>query len=1829
MKTKNSCLLTRALSLALCVVMVMCAITACATKNPPAENATSNVVSGSTNENDTGKENVANPDNSETTPENNNQAGGNNTGSSNNNVDKNNNTQNNVGESNTNSGNSNNSGNSDNSDNSNVGGGTANNDAEKPDTDGDEVVEEKDPNELFRGSAVLSADSLIYGTLANEVTIGDDNGGATLPVSVKVANGAQSLDLLVKKTDTGSEIELGEGDTAKSLDVHIAGVAVDNKVPIVVNLGAVLEPGISRTNLKFYHTENDTAVLMTPVSSTDDLAIHNQYAYNEQTGEVSICVATFSVFSAVDTTPSEWDGESVADKDTWYDPNATEYVITSAEEFVLFRDLVDSHINFEGKTVKLAVDIDLMGHQFDPIGFGYESATNQRVFKGVFDGQGHTVYNLAQNGWELDPDKSSYSTYTYSTAGGGLFASIKNATIKNLAVSGANVVFECVDMGIVVGYAQGTCHFENIIVTDSKIANYNRATGAVVGEVCYGPYGTDTSLGYSHTFKNITVDTSVKVSSLWGSFDTLCGGVIGGKWGDATVKMEDVTVACELDVFSDVTSAYRWYAYRRCGMLIGHTEQSSPKKSTEAYAPFLTCENVNVYYGDWVNYNYFEFADQDSGTGQRYPWVRAQAGEHNEAFSNPRYGVPTYGGVKVTDGTRATDRADITFGQLYGGGQGVYGRNNHEGVVISGKLTKTFYIENTENWEDLKLEYWFMCGEDRWTTVSDDGISMDSMLLERNVYKIDLPAFAHGFKISGTGHEGVELLNANVKAGITYTVNGVRITPVVLNAADDTSTVSYPAYQALSAMSVGSVIGHTPTGSYITAKYHGNLDWNDWVTFVFQLAIPDGESIDGATGVAIWADYSQFVGKETWTSEFKTAEGGANVLDISTAYLVDSNGNVSSVQSSNGVDLVGYKGWIIYKIADGADLSGVYTYSFHRNFDGCGRTDAANDGKSVFLDSVTAIMNVDEFIASESARLSASYADVLNDFSDTTGVVGAGDGIPTSTLHVTATTQGLDGKGVKFETKHGASLYMPFAQTDLSQYEAFAFYIEAPTSRYVFTNFKNAAGKNLTNILAADTQMYLLSLDGKVSKINSTENNFYYLDAGVKGYVIVTLPKNLDSAVYDTTGIYLYTSSWHGNSSYAGLDVVVDNLVAVKDMNMFALTFANDSANKQFATLGEPTVEYTGLNKEAANITWTAVEGADNYDVVIYNGLTRKTVNVTETNYAVSLVAGSDLMVQVIAKTGDNVVAVFDDVAIEGNIIGVFNDFTKAGTYTVTSNGTLSTVIDGIGGKGAIVNGLTTSTNLRVYNNYVTPNTLKSVEGVLIYMDCTDLSAINYIRILAVDKNGKTLNVVGESSPTVYVNVIDPETNTVLGRYNWWNAHGIQGQPGKQYYYYVELTPQRVPFGFDFNNIQYFNIQRSPWTDVAAEDIGKSYGVDTLAFVTDTAAFLANPGAYLTQVGINAAYAEDAATPTIVVNGDVATITTGAVAGADKVVVNIYDKTAKLIGSYTAVDGVVTVEGLNGIDFAVQVIGYAADAVVYVGKPTCYNAPCYDILNDFDDINTVVSTFPNTAIVDANDGSALSFDTAKNMKLTFTIPETNFKDYEAIAFYIETGDTPYTFYDIRTAANKALTMGYMSKGEKARVTNYYYVDIEAKTVTTIMGPHWENGYFNIPANAKGYVIAIINKSGYRIALDKNCKIVVDSATPVTDADFITDKLVITATQWHDSSPAAHNGKTLVIDDLMVIKSVEDFIDDLGITTHTHIYTEILTDVTVQDCATGTEGSHTSVCYCGAKLNYTVTSNHAYATEVIPATPESQGYTKHTCSACGDTYNDTFVDYVPE
>ena len=373
--------------------------------------------------------------------------------------------------------------------------------------------------------------------------------------------------------------------------------------------------------------------------------------------------AEYPVIPTADT----WDG--TADT-SWYNDTDAEFNLTTAEALAGFGKLVDEGNTFYGKTVKLGADIDLYaedanGNQisFNPIGYGYNT-----VFKGTFDGQDHTVLNLYQNGWALG--------YDYSTEAGGLFASVVDATIKNVTVDNANIVMECIDMGVLVGYSYGNCTYENITISNSSIQNYNRYTGGVVGEV----NGTQ-------IFKNVDVDATTTVSTLWGSFDTSVGGIIGGKYGDAQLTFEDCDVACRIDAYNDVTAtpARQWYSYRRAGMLIGNSEESKTENGrTVATATYLTATNCTVTYGEWANYTYCEFNNMSTS----WPHCRVQAGGQSSAYTNARYGVAKdlNGNTVVDDNHVHADGEDhnllLVFDQLFGGDVGVYGGTTHDGVTV-------------------------------------------------------------------------------------------------------------------------------------------------------------------------------------------------------------------------------------------------------------------------------------------------------------------------------------------------------------------------------------------------------------------------------------------------------------------------------------------------------------------------------------------------------------------------------------------------------------------------------------------------------------------------------------------------------------------------------------------------------------------------------------------------------------------------------------------------------------------------------------------------------------------------------------------------------------------------------------------------------------------------------------------------------------------------------------------------------------------------------------------------------------------------------------------
>ncbi len=510
------------------------------------------------------------------------------------------------------------------------------------------------------------------GSLALKYQLSIISANETLTPTGKTLADALTVYALTRNKNTGTDDVMGDAN----LEALQIDAAVPNYDPMIkssfkdgFSLEAYLLPQESITyeiGVFWEPTENDNQFNV-PGGLSIDFAVAlvaTQVSY-ENDGD-GFYYDTNANFPTLPTIPSTWNGTA---DESWYDENAIEFTLTNAQQLAGLTNLVDSGESFEGKTITLSADLDLgikdkNGEYvcFDPIG----SYRNDNVFKGTFDGNGHTISNLYQNTWALN------NGYYYGDLGLGLFGAVENATIKNLTLDGVEVSGESALCGGVVAVAGDNCVFENITVKNANVADYQYYAGGIVGWA-----------SGKQTYTNCNVDSTTKIAAQWGDFDNSIGGLIGGISSSAEIQIKDCIVACRIDSFSDVTSSYQWYAYRRAGMLVGNSGKAEEiDGKTVAVAPQLKCENVTVIYGEWANYTYCEFA------GTSWPFVRVQAGVSNSAYSNPRYGHPTdANGNEVVDDNHAHNDGEvhhelIVFDQLYGGGQGVYGNPIHEGVTV-------------------------------------------------------------------------------------------------------------------------------------------------------------------------------------------------------------------------------------------------------------------------------------------------------------------------------------------------------------------------------------------------------------------------------------------------------------------------------------------------------------------------------------------------------------------------------------------------------------------------------------------------------------------------------------------------------------------------------------------------------------------------------------------------------------------------------------------------------------------------------------------------------------------------------------------------------------------------------------------------------------------------------------------------------------------------------------------------------------------------------------------------------------------------------------------
>ncbi len=643
-------------------------------------------------------------------------------------------------------------------------------------------------SENVKATVEVDANNLV----TTEVEIVGAQVKATVPAGVKVTG--TELTMTVTELDaTNENIALGDNEESRSLDVHIEGIAADNTVPIIIELGPVMPKYLNIGNSKLYHVQNGTPVAMKQEATVDDLDNTNKFYYDPATGNLTIALATFSEVALVADTENAWKGEfdyswytnalATADKESEAD-----YIIANADQLAAFGAIVggmdgQTQDSFKGKTVKLLSDIDLGDAEknnvenkiFYPIGYynstgSYEKVSGDTItsnvssFEGTFDGNGHTISNFYQNTWEMFGDyNDGYSgTPNHYKDAMGLFGYVKDGTVKNLTVDNFSSDGEFTPTGVIAAYADGDATFENIAITNCNPRVYNTGNGGIIGIA-----GDTSTANDDHiTLTNITVDNSNTISALWGSYDVACGGLVGMYRGNVdgsgnatgdTISFNNCHVAAVMDVYNDVCGNYQYYAYRYAGMMIGSVRHNTTNNEGKTIPNMtgISATDCTVNYGDWNNYYYCEFESNGhpsySGPDD-YKFSRVQHSELNFTDSNGNGFVDADERASVTgckhDHTDAENNQAIylPFHQLftgYGWGVNSIGLKEYSGIVTNLDITEGDQEGSVEKFETkFTGDFLYRVGNQNTVSVGSlfaakDGATINSSGVVVTIDKVD------------------------------------------------------------------------------------------------------------------------------------------------------------------------------------------------------------------------------------------------------------------------------------------------------------------------------------------------------------------------------------------------------------------------------------------------------------------------------------------------------------------------------------------------------------------------------------------------------------------------------------------------------------------------------------------------------------------------------------------------------------------------------------------------------------------------------------------------------------------------------------------------------------------------------------------------------------------------------------------------------------------------------------------------------------------------------------------------------------------------------------
>lgn len=647
------------------------------------------------------------------------------------------------------------------------------------------------------------------------VNLSGEGISAFVPAGVAMEDGANKLTLSITPLkNTTSDITVVNNEILIPVDVHIDGVAEDNTVPIVIELGEVLPKYMNMGNYHLFHVEDGTTSKMTLVNDASELTAHNTFTYDPLTGEVSVAMASFSEVTMLADTSNAWEGNTDV---SWYDANKTELTIANADQLHAFSQIVGgiasgiARDSFEGKTVKLLSDINLNHGNvvsdeekgsatttiFYPIGYNnnkefvsknncnrpttVETNVESTVysFEGVFDGDGHTISNFYQNTWEMFGDyNDGYSgTPNYYKDAMGLFGYVVNGAVKNLTVDKFKSDGEFTPTGVIAAYAANST-FENIAITHCNPRVYNTGNGGIIGIA-----GREHETKETITLKNITVDNTNIISALWGSWDVACGGLVGMYRGNAdangdatgdTVNFDNCHVAAQIDVYNDVCGNYQYYAYRYAGMIIGSIRHNTTNEEGKVIPNMagVSASGCTVNYGDWNDYYYCEFEENTMASySEDYQFSRVPNDEIDISKGKEQ---ATCIGHEHTD---AEDKRAVylPFHQLFTGyswGVNSIGLKEYSGIVTDLDITEGDQNESVAKFESKFInDYLYRVGNQN-TVYLESLFQANTELYEDEKPKFDENGKKLAREISDTGvYVSVDKVDENSNVSGTFTAN--------------------------------------------------------------------------------------------------------------------------------------------------------------------------------------------------------------------------------------------------------------------------------------------------------------------------------------------------------------------------------------------------------------------------------------------------------------------------------------------------------------------------------------------------------------------------------------------------------------------------------------------------------------------------------------------------------------------------------------------------------------------------------------------------------------------------------------------------------------------------------------------------------------------------------------------------------------------------------------------------------------------------------------------------------------------------------------------------